>query len=260
MILYQFMDINLPDAAPAQQLPIDEPINAALGDIPGWVILNDPDYNPDVRYRNIIQEDDIVDSSYSLPTYATKNGEKVFRISDSEGIGFLPRAVPLDPDRWSGFAFVDPPEEQGEYPRGQYFGADDLVEGSDDAIALSLAHVRTPGFQRGYYIYENRVIRVSGQPVRLQWNTIDEGPGVVIWTFSVEHGLSIWFNGVRRAVNPDDKRPLEFGLEDLRTLLRARGDVGVHGLLNIDLNAPENAGHRKAIERYAMQKYGIPSP
>lgn len=260
MIYYQYLEVELPESASSQRLPINEPVNQALGDVPGFVILNLPEYNPDVRYRNIAAEFDVVNSGYAAPEYATlPSGERVFLIPDGGGVGFQPLKSRVNPERWSGFAYLNAPAEQGIYARGQYFGADDSLDPQDSRIALSLAHVRTTGSQRGFYIYENKRIREEGQPVRLSWLT-DDGvttPGLVMWTFSVEHGLSIWWNGERKAVNTEDKRPLETGIDEIRTLFRARGDVGVHGLLNIDLNAPENAGYRVAIEKFALNKYGI---
>lgn len=263
MIHYQHLPFTLPDAVASDRLTLTE-VGQAIGHVPEWVVLNLPEYNPDVRYRNIVEEGDVVNSAYAATEYRTiDNGEKVIHIPSDGGIAFRTKTGQINPTRWSGFAYVSaavPPEDSGEeYTRGQYFGAMHLVDTDDLRPALSLAHVRS-GIGRGWYIYENKLIQIAGQPYRLRWQSDEAGvtePGLVMWTGSIEHGVSIWWNGERKAFNPDDKRPLEAGLDAFQTLFRARGDVGAHGLLNIDLNAPENAGHRIAIEKFMAKKYNI---
>ncbi|MDW0357820.1 hypothetical protein Q8G38_00660 [Halomonas venusta] len=265
MMYYQHLPFSLPDAVASDRVTITE-VGQAIGHVPEWVVLNLPQYNPDVRYRNVVEEFDVVSSAYAEPNYRTlDNGEKVIHIPSDGGIAFRTTTGHINPERWSGFAYVNaavPPDEGvEEYYRGQYFGALHLVDTEDLRPTINLAHVRSSS-DRGFYIYENRLIQEAGQPYRLRWLSNEAGvtePGIVMWTFSVENGLSIWFNGERKAVNTDDKRPLETGFDAFQILFRARGDVGVHGLLNIDLNAPENAGHRIAIEKFMAKKYGINS-
>lgn len=84
-------------------------------------------------------------------------------------------------------------------------------------------------------------------------------PAFVMATFSVANGLRLFINGKQAAVAATDKRPLTHGriAGEWGTMRNSKLKAGMHGLLSIDLGAPENAGHRKVIEDFMLAKYGI---
>lgn len=82
---------------------------------------------------------------------------------------------------------------------------------------------------------------------------------LLLWTFSIDRGLTIRANGteVKRAAN--DKRPLTAGYlaSQWRLMSLMRGKFGMTGLINRDLTSLENAAHLVALEQFLMQRYGV---
>ncbi|MDW0360796.1 hypothetical protein Q8G38_15900 [Halomonas venusta] len=236
------------------------PEGVAMGAIPGWSIMFDPAYSAPSTLRNRAQPNNNVPvTTGSLDAGVISDQPSLDITVDTVvgGAGGIKGA--LNPGAISGFCVV---AGLGDSPVDRHYIFRPINQQSD-VICPSFAFVTVSG-TAGVYIYENSVSQ-PGQPTRLSFSFNDllqPEPHLVMWTASVVNGVSIWVDGVRVAYDPNDKRPMDFGLEpgDIAAFINTRGNFGHAGLLNIDLNAAENGGHRRAIERFMMQKYGIPAP
>jgi hypothetical protein len=81
-------------------------------------------------------------------------------------------------------------------------------------------------------------------------------------TYSEGEGIKIIHNGKIVGVNENfggfqanDTAGTYQWISSFNTTRTA--DVGHTGLLDIDLSRPENAGHRRALENYLIELYGI---
>lgn len=83
-------------------------------------------------------------------------------------------------------------------------------------------------------------------------------PSLLMATFSTDRGLALYDNGVLVESAPEDKRPLTETGNPCSYFHQTRGFFGSTGIVNNDLSRPELAGNRRAIERFLMDKYGIP--
>lgn len=232
----------------------------AMGAIPGWSIMFDPAYATPASLRNRAQPDNNIPVTTGALAAGTINAQPSINITSDTlvgGAGEIKGA--LNPDAISGFAVLG---GLGSSPVNRHYIFRPNIQQSD-VICPAFAFVNVSG-QASAVIYENSVSQ-PGQPQRLSYRFdafLQPAPHLVMWTASIENGVSIWIDGIQRAVNADDKRAMNFGLAagDIGSFVGARGNFGHAGLLNIDLAAPENTGHRRAIERFMMQKYGIAAP
>lgn len=82
---------------------------------------------------------------------------------------------------------------------------------------------------------------------------------LMMWTFSVARGWSIWENGVEMVNQPAQNNPFDGGFASgaWRFFNGVRGHVGPFGLLTVDLARAEHSGSRRRIEAFLMEKYGI---
>lgn len=229
-----------------------------MGAVPGWVAYHDPDYASEEFSLNRAQGVNDV-ARFPLVFSEFGNGQKCFG-EDIAGPGFaINMNVSLNPNAWTAFHVIQPVDG------GSGLGPAKLVRWNQAAqegdITLDI------GFNRvnidPYIVYESPTDPTSGSgETRL---TYDGGladrtiPTLMMTTFSIENGLQIFDNGSLVESATNDKRPLTQGLDGDQSFFRnSRGRFGLAGILNTDLGAPENTGHRKAIERFVMQKYGIP--
>lgn len=83
----------------------------------------------------------------------------------------------------------------------------------------------------------------------------------MLWSFSIERGLTIRRNGLEVGRNDTDRRRLTAGYaaNQWRMFSFMRGLFGMSGLINRDLAALENWSHLTSLETFLMQKYAVPA-
>lgn len=237
------------------------PEGRAMGAVPGWSVFLDPSYsqiNPQyIRNRAQPDGNDLVsDGSFE---YDEINGNTAFLMTnEAGGMAHRPQKGNIDPDRWTVF-FVGADmvaTKPTAIPR-IIAPVDDTLEG----VALNFGYNSTGA---AIVLYEQAQFD-PGNPIRLRYDPLTplfvrESPTLIMATFSVERGINIFDGGSLVKSEPNDTRPLTIaiGKEESRWFRFVRGKFGMCGLLNTDLSAPENTGHRRAIERFLMTKYGIP--
>ena len=232
------------------------PEGLAMGGIPSWVAFVDPNYVVEspgqVRNRAIPNAMGSATSDVATGNFA--NGEISFDHTEDPFNLTLP-VNGIDNNTWSAFFVAN--VEGGSGIQRIFRSSPTLEEG--EGVGLNVA----------FNISGDRIIvyepsdSSSGQTQRLSYtggfDEIDRAQLFMV-TFSTTHGLKIYVDGELVASEPGDKAPLTNGHEVSNLLMyrSTRGDYGMGGLLNIDLGASENTGHRRAIEKFLMDKYGIP--
>lgn len=241
------------------------PEGRAMGAVPGWQAMIDPAYsNPlELSALNRATGDQCPVTVISSMTIGQMSGNPSFdlRSSDDSKRAFInPNGVNLDPNRWTVFSVVNygakPPEAVSG---GQWIIRAANTDVPPDSLYLSVAVPNGTG--NAFYVQEGSTgspERIVGNlsPSLLERNT----PTLLMATFSVERGLTIYDNGKQIARNESDTRPLTYALEgsELRFFQEGYSEYGMSGVINQDLSAPENTGHRRAIEKFLMTKYDIP--
>lgn len=256
MIKYQ--KIQGVELAEVSSLPKIEqtPEGLAMGGIPGWVAFVDPAYivrspgqvrNRAIRNTMGSATSDVVNGSFANGALSFDHTADPFNLT-------LP-VNGINNDAWSVFFVANVTSGIGV----QYIFRSSPIISSGDGVGTSVGF----GASGGHIIVYEPSEADDGNPQRLSYNgafaSVDRAQLFMV-TFSTTHGLKIYVDGALVASDPDDKAPLTNGheIDSLLMYRSTRGDHGMGGLLNIDLSAPENTGHRRAIGRFLMAKYGIP--
>lgn len=257
MINYQVINGVSLDSATALPRISRTPEGIAMGAIPGWAVFVDPAYATSQGVRNRAQPSSVPEFSNDA-LLSSINESAAFEFTEEQFATLqAPISGDINPERWTAF-FVTSELTENPFTSRQEIISPVLEESG----VVCLRIILTEAVGEAVSVYENSV-RSTGQPIRISYDNAelsDAAPSLLMCTFSVERGLSIWRNGEQVAVNSDDKRPLTFGTggSDYEMFHYRRGKQGMTGVLNIDLSAPENSGHRRAIEKFVMNKYGIP--
>lgn len=233
------------------------PEGEAMGAVPGWNVLFDPSYSDSGGVRNRAQPNNTAPVTEGAVQIGDIAGADAFDLVDEMRLGGEFNA-PLNPSAVTAFTVV---ESLRTSPINRHYPFTPIAH-QDEQLSPVFAFATVSG-QASIVVYEHSLVDNPGAPQRLNHRfdgLLDASPHLVMWTASSETGVSIWVDGQRVAHDANDTRPLEFGTEEgaLRSFVSARGKFGMTGLLNIDLSAPENTGHRRAIEKFLMTKYGIP--
>ncbi|MGO2241128.1 MAG: hypothetical protein ACTH5D_05155 [Halomonas sp.] len=230
-----------------------------IGNAPGWSLFSTPRYEDSVSVSNntvlnAVTGADSESRNGNIALGQFQNGQRSVRATDAAPVNYY-QTVAINPDAWS-FLAVIAPSEGGGVP--QYLVRHSTTDEVGDKTGLIIGW--TGNTTETLLVYKS-FINASGNPVRLShvMNLAQRStPTLICVTFSTERGLSIFDNGVLVATAPDDKTPLDIDIDGPRNLMflqNTRGDYGPMGLLNTDFSAAENAGHRRAIEKFLMQKY-----
>lgn len=162
----------------------------------------------------------------------------------------------IDPNAWTIF-FVKGPgwEQNDQIVQRVVLGA----SGDTEAIALNISISQSGVLFR---VFETEDLTVTGdyRLPEVAVNLADRtSPSLFMLSFSTERGMELR-DGGQIVSQSDDKRPLEVGFEpnDYNFFRACRGLWGPLGIVNADLGAPGNKPYRDAIEKFLMNKYGIP--
>ncbi|RUR51426.1 hypothetical protein [Vreelandella populi] len=224
----------------------------AMGAIPFWNTMLDPNYVSGGKVRNRAVKATLQENTDGTPpTFGEfPNGERAF----SQIVTPLNRsaaATDMNPNRWTVF----------------------VVQRGDASAPASREVLRTVAGVGAGEFSPRMGINASGDRASIYKSSSDAAlrlgytpesnylnrTVLLMFTFSIERGLAIFENGELVASAPDDVQPLTAGYSagEYAWHRQMAGLVGMAGLLDADLSAPENAGYRRAIERFLMTKYGI---
>lgn len=260
MIKYQkIQGVKLSEATSLPNI-VRTPEGVAMGAVPGWAVLLDPAYvsisdNTVLnRARGVVSSADNTLTFNDLPS-----GHPAFFAGITGGSSSpinIDGTADINPSAWTVIYVGRPQENDSFIPRI-------CIPKSGASEVMSL-NIGLAADTRSTNIYENS-INVGGQPIRLSYepsNNFSERDSatLLMYTFSEDRGLAIFDGGEKVAEDISDTRPLDFGTAagEWGFGISLNGWHGLYGLLNIDLGAPENTGHRRSIEKFLMDKYDIP--
>ncbi|WP_193090871.1 hypothetical protein [Halomonas colorata] len=241
---------------PNSNLPSIEitPEGRAMGAIPFWNTLLDPDYVSDNKIRNRAIKATLQNNedpgTYTFSSFA--NGARAFNYpSGSENLLRSLSSTDINPERWTVFVVQRPNSDAAQ--------AREVLRSIDSAPADEFSPrmgINTANSRASIYKSSSDATLRLGYtpPVNYNNRTV-----LLMFTFSVERGLAIFEDGVLGAAAPNETQPFTFGYQAgaVGWNRQMAGLVGMAGLLDADLSAPENAGYRRSIERFLMTKYGI---
>lgn len=226
------------------------PEGKAMGGVPGWNTMIDPAYlvsgSPLNRASGQLA---LVDGEATVGSFS--NGEPAFTYSGAS-YEIKPQNA-ISGSEWTLFSVLDLSLTSGSF---NLIIPTITVDGVSQ-IGLRAAVIGSTGNLFVYPGSGNNDPRLS-----TEGGLFNNRLTLVMITFSITAGLAIWSDGNLIATAPTDKRPLTAGISsDQWSLFRRNqvdsGRVGMTGILNTDMSLPENAGYRRAIERFLMTKYGI---
>lgn len=256
MIKYQKVSGVTLDSSSGLPSITSTPEGLAMGSVPGWAVFIDPDYSDGTSVRNRAIANTV--PALSDPADFTQiNGQTAFNLTEVNPSQIESPGGDINPDRWTVF-FVS--SDTSEHPNTTRQHVVTPYVAASDVVCLHISVVNTTSAV-AVTIYENSE-RSAGQPYRLAHENsgLDSSdPSLIMCTFSIERGLSIFKNGEMVADEPNDLRPLNYGTkgDEYAMMMYRLCKQGMAGILNTDLSAPENTGHRRAIEKFLMSKYGI---
>lgn len=246
-----------------QKSIVRTPEGRAFGSLPNRAVLNTyreefiAENGLGVRNRampDTVAEDNYTGHFYQFGTFP--NGAEGFDAGADPDTNPLSVSgtVDIDPERWSMFFVYY--QENGGYSARQLM-VSPVDEGTDDVVT---PHIGVGSDLKFINVYENNNLS-SGQPTRASYSVpAEERTPIryVMVTFSVEHGVSLYYNGKLVDSDETDKRPLDTSYKagEYQILRRTDGILGTAGIYNMDLSAPENAGYRAAIDEYVKNHFG----
>lgn len=232
------------------------PEGVAMGNIPGWAMLADPDYVSDaeqwVRNRARPNSKGPVNAG-TLRLGEFDNGATALNPIIGDNFTYQ-STVEINPNEWSAFVVVQPTASSGA-PMAPMRATQ-----TTDELCLRLG-IPASNLDE-FIVYESTDPDLSN-PRRASYtaNFSDRTtPALMMACFSVGRGITLYDNGLQVVRVEDDKRPLQAGLSgenNITCLDYYRGKMGLSGMLNIDLSKADNYGYRRSIERFVMNKYGI---
>lgn len=235
------------------------PEGRAMGAAPGWAVMIDPayitlpvGYSGDTALNRVSGRMISATQDGTFPEIVQENGNPMILAEGSNYLQTLGDAD-IDPEEWTVFSVI-----RGlEVARARNFIVLSEPGDSGSGISLSISYSANSG-ELIVYEYDDNV---SGMPQRLSVDAgfLDGSIKLVMVTFSVRDGLRAYINGELVGYEPNDRRPLTHGYQagEYRMHRHFRGYYGMTGILNADLGKAENTGHRRAIEKFLMAKYGI---
>ena len=228
----------------------NDPASQAIGGIPGWKVFIDPSEGTASSLPNLARANSVFtpltgsfeydDLGPGLDTYLSDDWANA---ADKR----LTAPVGINPTAWTFFYVLNT-----------------TSVGVDGNRVLAKTNSGVPGGSEGIEIRIDtsnglRLIRTTGTTLVASGALVNDTTVLIMATFSTRDGTSLRKNGAEIAANSADLNPLtfEFGPQQWGMLRTPFGEFGMMGLLDIDLSWPENAGYRRALETYLINRYGI---
>lgn len=232
-----------------------------------WSTLVDPAYcspTAETVCNRALREEEILINTGRLVIGNFENGPISF-VTDSDDLdGNFVRInadADVNPDNWTFLMVMEPLANTSAIQR--FISPTETLSGDEANEGVVSFHIGMNRDLRSLIVYENASMAPE-QPQRLRYAVPTEKRGtrvLVEFTFSVREGLKIFWNGELVAENPDDRRPLNYGYKagEWEMFRSMRGQIGMAGVVDVDLSEPEHEGDRLTLEKFMMEKYGINS-
>lgn len=224
-----------------------------IGSIPGWNTLLTPDSKQGNEPRNRVVGGQYLTAAFSNPLSAGEfpNGALSF---DRNNTNRFTGLTNINKSAWTFFIVV--------HQRTIATAGIDFLQG---ILAESTPGLRSPRLALNndatdFALYEEA--GTTNAVARLELTSFVGRTALLMATYSDGNGVNLYENGAVGASNPSaesfeelDRSGQYYWLNGF-TVDRA-ADVGHAGLLDIDMSRPENAGHRRVLENYMFELYGI---
>ena len=229
---------------------VNDPVSDAIAGIPGWKVFIDPAEGTSSELPNLARANSVFtpntgsfeydDLGTGLDTYLSDDWANA---ADKR----LTSPVGINPTAWTFFYVLNTTSvgTDGNRVLARYNSA---VPSGKEGIELRITTAN-----------DLRLIRNVGTTLVASDAMVDDTTTLIMATFSTRDGTALRKNGTEIAANAADLNPLtfEFGPQQWGMLRTPFGEFGMMGLLDIDLSWPENAGYRRALETYLINRYGI---
>ena len=252
MIRYQKLHgVNVGAASALPAVPIS-PEGQAMGAVPGWKLFLDPAHMVNGAPRNRALPNNVTSLVFGeMALSEFDNGSPAFQFNET--VGIQPN-LPIHNSAWTMFSVVKM--------------ADVEIAGLPSEMAISLELGEEPELcvRHGFNVYQTAMTFYEGPTIssRARYN-YPQGEGnfraqtlLAMWTFSTRDGIRLYLNG-KEVDHKEDKRLFDrgYGAGEWIMFRGFRGLAGMTGMLDIDLGWAEHTGHRRAIEKFLMNKYEI---
>jgi hypothetical protein len=231
------------------------PEDEAMGHIPGWELLVDPDFANDNGALNRVTAKTLaIDSSpnFGTPLGTFSGGETAFTPADGDYVSYNP-ALAFPQTAWSVVFAARPEVRVSSFnnvitPKSSHSNPEIAPR-----IGFNPAATSFRVLQNG--LNGDATARLSYTP-GTDFSTRDT---LLMATFSTRDGLRIFENGVEVAADDTDTDVFTagYGSGQWNILSYGRGKFGMIGILSIDLGWAENKVFRDAITEFYLDKYDI---
>lgn len=240
----KFSDVDLSGA----NLPVTGLISAegaALASLPGWAFLADPAHVEAGVLLNRVtgtMMSNVAGTSVALGAF--DNGAPAMAFTAETIVN---PNVALNPNAWSLFWVMNADATTGLAPEV----ARSIVNPTG---VVSLRIGLNANIQSAVVYDGSTTNRLAYAPGGVSGQKM-----ILLFTFSVTRGLTIFRNGLQVASAPSDARPLAagFGAGEWRIFRNFRGKLGLCGALNEDIGKPEYGAQFQQMHAFLKAKYGI---
>lgn len=259
-------NVTLNNATGLPSLPPMTLEDEAIGSINGWVAMVNPRLDEGDEVVSRAWGGQLMSNDYGASVginYGTfPNGQRCIDVDYDQRVRFNPPEMQLNPDAWSVVVVVLPRASDNPGQPIPRVVRPNTTTNDDSTVSLNV------GWRAGSAAtveISEQARSSSGNPTRLAYTPSTPlanraTPSLLIYTGSVDRGLSIYDGGELVATNPDDTRPIEHFLGDGQTSFyhNCEGQLGPVGIMGVDLNSPQRAGDRQIISEFLLNLYGIP--
>ena len=226
-----------------------------VGDIPGWLMLFDPKFiNDQHEVKNRVERNTFVKA---LTPYDVMQTGNAALLSTSEAIkGKFQANLNINPQEWTVFFICNPRSISGSIPHGVFRTIDRDINNTEQR-GMNISLLTTGEILR---IYRSGSTNPGGSANAILSANVP--PEVVnklaayMVTFSVGMGYRVYCNGDLIAQSSNIEL-MNYGFEAGKWELFPdfAGDIGMSGLLSVDLSKPENTKKRSNVFKMIAERY-----
>lgn len=240
---------------PSKGQYIRSPEGELLGDLPGWSLMFDPKFiNEKGNIRNRVERNTFVSA---LSSYTVKQSGSAALLGATEvNKGKFQPNLQINVQEWTAFFVCKPQVATGAIPLGVFRTIGRDVE-STTQKGMNISFLTTTETLR---IYRNGSNNPGGSAnavlsAAVPPEKIEQLAGYMV-TFSVTNGYKIYCDGVLIG-SSTNVTPINFGFNSGEWELFPDfvGEMGLSGLLSVDLSKDEYAQYRTNLWQLINQRY-----